>query len=179
MQRRDFPRAIYLFCLCLKDIGTQAAPMDLRGDIRATLADICSDPVYKKEYAQPLSYQPGKERDLLVFFNKFYKRIMGSEDQEDYEATLKRKLNLDRRISDGKAFVQAGKFSEADDCFADALKYYKNEIAAFSMMARAMMDAGQYARALGYIRKGLAEKPEDQDLARLNEECARLRGSSR
>lgn len=178
IQRRDYQRAIYLFCIALKDLGSQAAPSDLRGDIRTALADMCADPVYKKNYQQPLSYQPGKERDLLLFFNKFYKQLMGTEDKEDYEATLQRKLNLDRCISDGKSFINQGKPSEADNCFKEALKYYKNEIAAFAMMARAMMDAGHYVRALGYIRKGLTEKPEDADLKRLSDECNKLRAQA-
>lgn len=178
IQRRDYPRAIYLFCIALKDLGGQSAPTDLRGDIRTALADICADPAYKKEYAQPLGYQPGKERDLLLFFNKFYKQLMGTEDQEDYETTLQRKLNLDRCISNGKAFLSQGKPSDADECFNEAFKYYKNEIAAFSMMAKAMMDAFQYVRALGYIRKGLNEKPDDPELKHLAQECMRLRAQS-
>lgn len=178
IQRRDYPRAIFLFCDAIKDLGGQTAPMDLRGDIRTALADLCANPVYKKDNPQPLSYQPGKERDLLIFFNKFYKSLKGAEDQEDYEATLQRKLNLDRCISNGKSFISQGKLSEADDCFNEALKYYKNEIAAFAMMARAMMDASQYVRALGYVRKGLQQNPENDDLKRLAEECARLRAQS-
>lgn len=175
VQRRDYNRAIYLFCLSIKDLGGQAAPMDLRGDFRTTLTDLCADPVYRKEFAQPLSYQPGKEKDLLVFFNKFYKKLMGTEDQEDYEATLQRKLNLDRCIGDGKSFLAQGKASEADNCFAEAMKYYKNEVAAFAMMARAMMDASEYVRALGYLKKGLQEAPDNQDLRKLADECTRLR----
>lgn len=178
VQRRDYARAIYLFCVSLKDLGGQSAPMDLRGDFRTALADICADPVYKKEFPNPLSYQPGRERELLVFFNKFYKQLMGAEDKEDYEATLKRKLNLDRCINDGKAFLSQGKPSEADECFGEAFKYYKNEFAIYAMMTKAMMDAGHYARALGYARKGLAERPDNADLRRIAEECARLRAAA-
>lgn len=178
LQRRDFHRALYLFCLALKELGPQGAPADLRGDIRAALTDICADPVYKNEYPAPLSYQPGKEKDLLVFFNNFYKALLGTESREDYETTLQRKLNLDRCINNGKAFLAQGKASEADDCFNEAFKYYKNEIAAYAIMARAMMDAKEYVRALGYARKGLQEKPDQPDLKKLAVECSRLRASS-
>lgn len=176
IQRRDFPRAIYLFCISLKDLGGQAAPMDLRGDFRTALAEICADPIYKKEYPQALSYQPGKERDLLVFFNAFYKELVGNEGKEDYEATLQRKLALDRYLNDGKAFLKQGNPSEADNSFSEAFKYYKNEFAIYSMMAQAMLDAGQAARALGYVRKGLTERPDDQKLLALAQECAKQRG---
>lgn len=174
-QRNDYPRALYLFCMALKELGGQTAPTDLRGDIRTAIADLCADPAYKQECSQPVGYQPGKERELLAFFNRLYKKIMGREDVEDYETTLKRKLALDRCINDGKVFLSQGKPSEADECFARALTYYKNEIAAFGMMAKAMMEAGHFGRALGYARKGLAEKPDNQDLRRIAEECAKKR----
>lgn len=175
VQRRDYARAIYLFCISLKDLGGQQAPMALRGDFRTALADICADPVYKNEYSQPLSWQPGKEKELLQFFNKFYKQIMGTVEQEDYETTLQRKMNLDRCLNDGKTFIAQGKPSDADTCFSEAMKYYKNEIAAFTIMAKAMMEAKEYVRALGYLKKGLNEDPNNSELRKLADECAKLR----
>lgn len=178
IQRRDFPRALNLLCQSLKDVGAQAAPTDLRGDFRTALADVCADATYKKHFNQAKVYQPGKERELYSFFHKFYNQLVGQEEEEDYEETLQRKLNLDRCINDGKAFLSQNKHSEADDCFAEAMKYYKDEIMAFGMMARAMMDAGQYVRALGYVRKGLQEQPKNADLLKLNDECQRLRAKA-
>lgn len=178
LQRRDFPRGLYLLCQSLKDLGGQSAPMDLRGDFRTGIADICADATYKKSHAQPQAYQPGKERELLAFFQKFYNQLVGAEEEEAYEEALQRKLNLDRCIRDGKGFLTQGKYSEADDCFAEAMKYYKDEIMAFGMMARAMMEAGQHVRALGYIRKGLQEQPANPDLLKLGDECQRMRAKS-
>lgn len=175
IQRRDYPRALYLFCVSVKDLGGQAAPMDLRGDFRSALAELCSDPIYKKEYPQPLSYQPGKERDLFIFLNSFYKQLMGAENKEDYETTLQRKLALDHGLNDGKTFLKQGQPSEADNSFNEALKYYKNEFAVYGMMAKAMLEAGHPGRAIGYIRKGLAERKDDQGLLKLLQECERLR----
>lgn len=177
VQRRDFVRALYLLCVSLKDAGSQAAPTQVRGDFRTVIADICNDPIYRQNGLQTVSYQPGKERDLLIFFNKFYKQLIGKEDQEDYETALQRKLNLDRCINDGKAFLAQGKPSDADTSFGEAFKYYKNEFAAYGVMARAMMDAGQFVRASGYIRKGLAERPNDQNLLKLAAECNRRRNN--
>lgn len=177
LQRRDLPRAVYLLCSALKDLGNQAAPTDIRGDFRTAMADICADPGFKKDNAQGVPYQPGKEKEALAFFNGYYSRLTGVEEEEEYETALQRKLNLDRCINNGKAFLSQGKFTEADDCFTEGLKYYKNEIMAFGMMARAMMDAGEYVRALGYIRKGLKEKSDSQDLRKLGEECQKLRGA--
>lgn len=176
IQRRDFPRALNYLCVSLRDLGNQQAPTDLRGDFRNALADICADATYKKTFNQPQTYQPGKEKELLAFFRKFYSQLVGQE--EDYEETLQRKLNLDRCINDGKAFLAQNRPSEADECFAEAMKYYKDEIMAFGMMARAMMEAGQYVRGLGYVRKGLQQQPNNQDLLKLGEECQKMRAKA-
>ena len=178
VQRREYPRAVFLLTGALRELGGQPAPSDLRGDYRTAIGDICADPAYKKEYSQPVAYQPGKERELLAFFNKFYKQVMGQEEEEDYEATLQRKLNLDRRISDGKRFLEEHKVHEAEECFTEAFRFYKNEFAAYGMVARALMDAGEYVRALGHVKKGLTEKPDDPELRRIAEECLRLRAQA-
>lgn len=178
LHRRDFPRAVQLLCNSLKDLGNQAAPLDLRGDFRTAMADVCADAEFKKSRAQAQVYQPGKERDLLAFFQQFCSQITGQEEEENYEETLQRKLNLDRCISNGKAFLSQNKPSEADECFAEAMKFYKDEIMAFGMMARAMMDAGQYVRALGYVRKGLQKQPNNADLLKLGEECQKMRAKA-
>lgn len=175
LQRRDLNRAVYLLCISLRDVGPQPAPTPIRGDFRTAITEICNDPLYKRTGAQQVAYQPGKERELLVFFNKIYHQLIGKEEQEDYETALARKLNLDRCINDGKTFLAQGKPSDADNSFTEAFKYYKNEFAAFGIMARAMMDAGQLVRASGYIRKGLAERPNDAALLKMAEECARQR----
>lgn len=175
IQRRDYPKAVHHFCLALKELGGQTAPMDLRGEFRTGLADLCANPIYKKTNPQPLVYQPGKEKDLYSFFKAFHNALIGEEDEEDYEATLERKMNLDRCINNGKAFIAENKFTEADDCFGEALKFYKDEISAFIIMARAMMDAGQYVRALGYIRKGLEKMPDHIELNKLCVSCNRQR----
>lgn len=176
--RRDLERSLYLTIAALRELGGQTVPTDLRGDFRTTLTALGADQDFKKEHPHPLSYQPGRERDLLQLFSALYKRIKGQEGQEDYETTLQRKLKLDHCLKTGRQLLAAGKASEADASFAEAVKYYKNEIAVFAMMARAMLDAGEYVRALGHVRKGLKECPDDANLIRLAEECLRLRAQA-
>ena len=110
-----------------------------------------------------------------VLLSQLYRSLKGQEKEEEYQAALQRKLNLDHGFSDGKKFLAEGKPSEADACFAEALKHYKDEKAIFGMMARAMMDAGEYVRAIGHARAGLKELPDDAELTRIVEECTRLR----
>lgn len=173
VQRRDLERALYLLCLSLKDLGGQAIPTPLRGDFRNAITDICADPDFKRLAQQPVAFQPGKERELLAFFNKVYKQLKGAE--EDYETALQRKLNLDHCLGNGNAYLAQGKPAEADECFLEAFKYYRNEFAVFGMIARAMLEAGHIARALGYARKGLKLKPADAALQEIVEECGRLK----
>lgn len=176
--RHDFPRALFLTIAALKELGGMSAPPDVRGDFRDALAVLTSTAEFKKAYSRPVSYQPGAERALLGLFVGLYKELKGQEDQEDYETTLQRKLNLDRFLKEGKLYLTQGKASEADASFAQALKYVKNETSVFAMMAKAMMDAGEYVRALGHVRNGLKVKPQDAELSRLGEECTRLRAES-
>ena len=115
---------------------------------------------------------------MLFRSSRFYSALSGEEEEEDYEATLARKVNLDRCINDGKVFLGQGKPSDADNCFAEAFKYYKDESAVYGLMAKAMMDAKEYVRALGYIRKGLNEKADNADLRQLAEECLKKRAQA-
>ena len=175
-KRGELARSLNFVVSALKALEGHPAPTDLRGDIRDALADLNADPDFKNAAGAPVPYQPGQERALLNFFIRLSNSLLGLEDQEDHEAALKRKLNLDRCLRDGRKFLQEGRPAEADQCFADAYKFYKNESAFFVLVARALMEAGEYVRALGHIRQGLKINSGDGELARLAEECARLRG---
>ena len=177
-QRRDFVRAVFLTITALRELGGHPVPTDLRGDIRTTLETLTKDPQYKKECAQAVGYQPGKERELLIFLVKLYKKLQGQEDQEDYEVTLQRKLQLDRAIRDGKSLLAQKRVSEADACFSEGLTHCRTEFAAYAMIARALLEAEEYVRALGHLRNGLKLQPENQQLKALAEECLRLRAKA-
>lgn len=177
-QRRDLSRALFLLVACLKDLGGQQAPTDLRSDFRTLISDIGKDPQYKKISGKAVSYQPGKEKELLVFYRNLYSELQGQGSTEDYDTALQRKLNLDHAISEGKQLLAQGKVSEADAAFAKAATFYKNEYQAFAMMARALMEVGEYVRALGHLRKGLKDHPNDAAMKKLAEECQNKRPKS-
>lgn len=173
--RHDTERALFLTITALKELGGQSAPLDLRGDFRTAFAELAADPDLKAAGVPALAYAPGTEKDVLQQLSQVYRTLKGQEKEEEYQTALQRKLNLDHCFSDGKKFLSAGKPTEADACFVEALKHYKDEKAIFGMMARAMMDAGEYVRAMGHARNGLKELPNDAELTRIIEECARLR----
>ena len=173
--RHDTERALFLTISALKELGGQSAPLDLRGDFRTAFAELAADPDLKAAGVPALAYSPGAEKEVLQQLSQVYRTLKGPEKEEEYQTALQRKLNLDHCFSDGKKFLSAGKPTEADACFVEALRHYKDEKAIFGMMARAMMDAGEYVRAMGHARNGLKELPNDAELTRIIEECARLR----
>jgi tetratricopeptide (TPR) repeat protein len=175
-KRGELARSLNFMVSAFKSLEGQSAPTDLRGDIRDALADLNADPDFKNAAGAPATYQPGQERALLNFFIRLSNSLLCLEAQEDHEAALKRKLNLDRCLKDGRKFLQEGRPAEADQCFMDAYKFYKNEFVFFTLIARALMEAGEYVRALGHVRQGLKINPDDEGLSGLAEECARLRG---
>ena len=173
--RHDTERALFLTISALKELGGQSAPLDLRGDFRTAFAELAADPDLKAAGVPALAYSPGAEKEVLQQLSQVYRTLKGQEKEEEYQSALQRKLSLDHSFSDGKKFLSAGKPTEADACFVEALKHYKDEKAIFGMMARAMMDAGEYVRAMGHARNGLKELPNDAELTRIIEECTRLR----
>ena len=173
--RGEADRALFLAIGALKELGGQTAPTDMRSDFRNALADLSVIPEIKNAAGKALNYTPGSERDLLQLFFKLYRSLLGQESEEEYQAALQRKLQLDHCFKDGKKFLEEGKPSEADACFATALKFYKDEHAIFAMMARAMLDAGEPVRALGHVRAGLKVLPDDARLLSLASECAAMR----
>ena len=173
--RRDPERALDLALSALEALDGQTPPTDLRGDIRTAVTTLATDPDVKAHAPEPLAYQPGDEQALARRLRAVRDAIKAAKEREDYEATLQRKLQLGRCFKDGKAFLAEGKPSEADACFAEALRFYRDETAIFGMMAKAMMEAGEYVRALGHIRAGLKAAPGNAALSQMAEECARLR----
>lgn len=190
--RRDFERALFLTISALNELGGQAAPSDLRGDFRTAMSYLVADPEYKARIGEAGGasgggqaallaqggqggYQPGAESELLATLNKMYRAIKGQENEEEYQAALQRKLAMDHHLRDGRKKLAEGKPSEADAFFAEALALYRDETSIFGMMAKAMMDAGEYVRALGHVRAGLKVMPQNPDLLRMAEECAQLR----
>ncbi len=173
--RGEVARAVFLVVGALKELGGQTAPTDLRSDFRNALADLVAIPEVKAVAGKALNYAPGSERELLQKLSAMYRTMVGQESEEEYQAALQRKLKLDHCFRDGKKFLDEGKPSEADGCFAEALKYYRDETAIFGMMARAMLEAGEPVRALGHVRAGLKVMPDDAGLDRLAAECAAMR----
>ncbi|MBO4336229.1 MAG: hypothetical protein J5846_10445 [Desulfovibrio sp.] len=177
-QRRDFSHALYLLIASLKELAGQRPPTDLRSDFREAINLVGSDPQFKELSANPLIYKPGAERELLTLLIQIYQTLTGKKNTESYEEALERKLKIDHALRDGKHFLSRRQIAEAEACFAEAIKNYRDEHALFLMIARAYIEIKEYARGLGYLRDGLKHAPNDPNLLRLADECLRMRTES-
>ena len=131
--RHDTERALFLTMSALKELGGQSAPLDLRGDFRAAFTELAADPDLKAAGLPALAYAPGTEKEVLQQLSQVYRSLKGQEKEEEYQAALQRKLNLDHCFSDGKKFLAEGKATEADACFGVVIPSSAHETATFSI----------------------------------------------
>ncbi|MDR1857768.1 MAG: hypothetical protein LBR22_11570 [Desulfovibrio sp.] len=175
--RQELRRALFLALAAMKELGGKQFPFDLRGDFRDLISNLQSDPEFRKVCPKHIAYQPGSEQTVQAMLADALRALSGVANEEGYEATLDRKLKLDRNIIEGKRKLAEGKPSEADAAFAEAMKYYKDEVAVFPMIARLFMESKEYVRALGHLREGLKAVPDSEQMRSMAEECLRLRKS--
>ena len=174
--RNELERALALSLLAFKELGNQAAPMDLRGDFREAINSITALAAFREHHAAPIIYQGGKEREAFVIFARVYKALRAQEMQEEpYEEAMQRKIALDRTLKEAHSELERGKVSEADALYKQALSYSKDENAVFAMIARQLMEVDEVVRALGYLKKGLAVMPGDPELLELSRKCTERR----
>jgi tetratricopeptide (TPR) repeat protein len=176
--RQELRRALFLTIAAIKELGGKPFPFDMRGEFREVLSNLLADPEFRKVCTRPIAYQPGKEGEILAIMANAWKILNGAVEAEDYEATLSRKLKLDRSIIEGRRLLSEGKPSEADAAFAEAMKYYKDETAVFLLFAKVFMEAKEYVRALGHLRQGLKVDPDNETMRSMAEECLNLRNPS-
>lgn len=174
--RNELERALALSLTAFKELGGQAAPMDLRGDFREAINSITSLAAFREIFAAPIIYQGGKEREAFIILARVYKTLRTQETQEEpYEEAMQRKLALDKTLKEARAELERGKVSEADALYTQALSYYRDENAIFAMIARELMEVDEVVRALGYLKKGLAAMPGDPELLELSQKCTARR----
>lgn len=174
--RNELERALSLTLLALKELGGQSAPMDLRGDFREAINSVTALAAFKSFHAAPIIYQGGKERDIFAVFAHVYKTLQASKIKpETYEEAMERKMALDKTLKEARSELERGKVSEADALYAKALTYYRDEKAVFGLIARQLMEVDEVVRALGYLKKGLAALPGNQELQELVKTCTARR----
>ncbi len=174
-QRKDLARALASVVVAIREIGTAQAPTDVRSLLREVVQILSRDATVKDSLKAPLIYQPGQEKNLLAPLAKVYQSLRSAEGVEDHKTALTRKLKIDENIGYGMKALEQKKISEADAFFAEALKHYRTEHAAFTMIAKALMAAGEFRRAYPYLKKGTEVAPNNIATKELLAECLRQR----
>ncbi len=174
-QRKDLPRALASMVVAIREIGTAQAPTDIRSLLREVVQILSRDATIKDTLKAPLIYQPGQEKNLLAPLAKVYQSLRSTEGQEDHKTALNRKLKIDENLNYGIKALEQKKVSEADAFFGEALKYYKTEHAVFTMIAKALMAAGEFRRAYPYLKRGVEVAPNNIATKELMAECLRQR----
>lgn len=175
--RNESQRALASTIAALRGMGSTPLPTELRSALREALQFLAKDKSITAHMQAPLIYQPGQEKSILVMLTNAYKAMDAAAALEDHAATLARKLHLDQSYNEGLKLLAQQKPSEADACFATALKSYKDEQRIFVLMGKALMEAGEVRRALPYLKRAVEVLPQDEDVRAMLAECTRLRDS--
>lgn len=173
--RNETLRALTAIVSALTGLGSTVPPMDLRGPLREAVQLITRDPQVKALLKGPIIYQPGQERAILAQLIPIYKALHEAENFESRDSALQRKIQLDQSYNLGLRHIEQNRISEADAEFSTTLTFYKDEHRIFSMIAKALLGAGEIRRAYPYAKRGVEVQPDQQDVQDLFAEISRQR----
>jgi tetratricopeptide (TPR) repeat protein len=168
-QKKDSVRALSTLINALK--AALALPGGLPSDVRSPLREavqlVGKDELVQPHAPEPLVYQPGQERRLLSLLLTVHKEVLAQMNTEDYETASARKLRMDQALNQGLRSLEAGRLSEADEYFQQAIANYRDESRVFHYIGKLLLDAGAAKRALFYLRKGVEQAPGDAGMSAL------------
>ena len=146
-------------------------PTDVRGPLREALQLIARDELVKKYGEGQLAYQQGQERQLLTALLTVQQKIEAELNSEDDETAIARKLRLDQALNQGMRSLEAGRVSEADEYFQQAMGNYRDEKRMFFYIGKSLVEANAPKRAVPYLRKGLEVDPDDDEMSEMLEKA--------
>ena len=149
-------------------------PADVRGPLREAVQLMARDDLIKKRLAIPLMYQQGQERQLLGMLAKLHQEIETELNTEDDATASGRKLRLDQAINQGLRSLEAGRVSEADDYFQQAVANYRDEHRMFFYIGKSLVEANAAKRSVPYLRKGMEVSPDDAEMAAMLEKANQI-----
>lgn len=159
----------------LKALGGATPPREVKGAIREGVQLLSRDEEIKARLKTPLFYQPGQERTLLAVLSKLHQEMSAASHSEDHDTALNRKRRLDQNLNLGKKLLEQGKAPEADAAFQEALKFLKDEIRAYQMIGKILVEGGQPRRAWPYLKKAVDLEPQNEAAKELFAAAARAR----
>ena len=146
-------------------------PTDVRGPLREAVQMVSRDELVKKHSEVQLAYQQGQERQLLAALMTLHQNIEAELNTEDDATATARKLRLDQALNQGLRSLEAGRVSEADEYFQQALANYRDEHRMFFYIGKSLVEANVPKRALPYLRKGLETNPDDEEMTAMLEKA--------
>lgn len=177
--KNEMLRAVGSAVLGVKGVVQMGTPptTEVRSLIREGMQLLSRDETIRETLKTPLNYQAGQERSLLAQLASLYKQLLEEQNREDRDVAFARKQKLDQALNLGMRFLSQNQISEADAQFAEAVAQYKDEHTMFRLIAKALMEAGEYKRAMPYLKKGLEALPTDQELLDLFEQIKEKRAA--
>jgi len=130
--------------------------------LRDNLQNISKMQEVAKHLPEPLTYQPGAEKQILAQIIPLVKTLHKERKREGMDAVRARKLKIDHAIIHGTKAVQAGKFDEAKKYFREATNLHTDEDAMFLIIADRLQAAEVYKESFEYLRSALQVNPNDR-----------------
>ncbi len=165
--------------MALRNMGDAVPSPEVGGALREVVTLIGKEPMVTDITGEPIVYVQGQEKALLVPFAHVFKTVMANKDKESHAEAKVRKLKIDKAFNDAKKFLQQNNVSEADQCFSEAIKFYKDEHTLFALIGEALMEANAPKRAFPYLKKGVEVDSKSQKVRDLYEKCEVLRKQPR
>ncbi len=171
LNKKESLEAMKLLTTALQESGKLASvPVEIKAKLRDSLQTLAKDPLFLEYCPKGISYTPGKEAALGAGMQKVVDVIVKKLSTESKEQTRARKMQLDIHYNEGLRLLGRGEASEADEQFAQAISFCKDEFSLYALIGKALMDAGEVRRSLPYFKKGLDASPDD---AKMKELCAK------
>ncbi len=161
--RHDVQRALAATALALGTWVKSGAPRlyknELYGALREMLGLLNRTDEVTTVLEKGLVWEPGQERGLLMQFAEVLRAIQELDMDDDHRRILARKQQLDKLFKHGCLLLADNKVQEADKAFQEAMLHYEDEDSIFRLMGQRMLDAGEPALALRYLKRAIKASP--------------------
>lgn len=148
--------------------------IEVRSCIRDVASVYATDKTIRDLAKYQFIYMPGKEQLLLDAVTKAYEGLTENIITETYDEILARKKALDQHIIRGRKYLKIGKVTDADSCFQEALKLYKDEDSIFAFIGKMFLEEKQIPRASFYLKRAHEVDPDNSDVKSMIHEVIRL-----
>ncbi len=167
--RADLPRALNFLITgmhaCVK--ANMKVPPATKTLLRDAVNTLGQDKELVVYLGKEISYSSGNEKAQLLIFETARNSMLGIKSVETKDEMRARKMRIDKAYNLGLKYLAANKVSEADHAFGEAINDYKDETQLYVLIGKALCNAGQYVRAMPYVKKAFELLPNSDDVKEL------------